>query len=152
MNPKYLSFNSLADSQIQDQNLRGQIIAAAIGLALATVSPLPSSEVDSPASHFNLQVMMQASQVVSQFNENLVFDPKLALEYGREFWLVRYTALYPNSRPIYATEGNFFEVAFGASAHIAPDRCKFLCEQKIAVLTLTSAAINIIRDYQENVA
>jgi len=61
------------------------------------------------------------------------------------FWLVRYTAAYPMSRPMYSANFDFFDTVFGVSALITPEFHAFLDgTAKPAILALAPVAMNLI--------
>lgn len=145
MKPIYISFQNQVESTISDPTVRGKAIAIAVGLAISGSLVLPSSEVENPTGYFNLQNTAAVNRIVSQFNENVVFDARSAVDHARRFWLLRYTAAYQIQSLIFSTEYNFFDTLFGVGNHIDPQLYAFVNQHKVALLVLRSSVDNIIK-------
>ena len=143
MNAIYIDFNTRADVLIKDNMARSKIIATAIALALSNLAAIPTSQVDSPAGHFLLQVSPQVRQIASAFGENMVIDARAVVEQTRQFWMLRYTAAHPISRPMYSLEYGFFDCVSGVGTHISPELHSFVNQFKIEILFLSTAAAEI---------
>lgn len=144
MNPMYNSFKKDADRQVIDPSNRGKIIAAALAKALADLQHLPSSQVESPSNYFNTQVLPGIRVIISHWNENMVFDARSCVDHVRVFWMMRYTAAHPITRPIYSLERSFFECIFGVNTFVAPDTAVFLEANKQSILYLATCAAIIV--------
>jgi len=144
MKPVYTDFVMQADVQALDASKRACIIAAAIAVAVANTLPLPTGEVDNPASQYALVEQANAARLVAEFNENLVFDMPYAIPLVRSLWLVRYTAAHPAKKPMFHGECGFFDSLLGVSHHVDSETCTFLNENKAQILVLASAASDIL--------
>ena len=145
MNPKFTEFNNLSNVVIADANMRVAILVSALALAISNTSHLPTSLVDNPTAYFNMQIMPTVCSVVSEWNEEIILDTKMCIEQARMFWLVRYTAAYPMSRPMYSANFDFFDTITGVAALIPPELQSFLDgSAKSAILTLTRSAADLI--------
>jgi hypothetical protein len=113
MTPHINEFNKLANAVITDATQRSRIIAAAVATAVAGQASLPTAPVDTPAIYFAGTVMQAAAKAVSSVNEKIIFDCKLAVEWARVLWLVRYGAAHPVAKPIFGTSHSFFESTMG---------------------------------------
>lgn len=154
MKTKFLAFNKNADSLIKDMTQRGKIIAASVALGMSNAAAMPTSPVTNPSSFFTLQVLPTMRNMVSDWNENLVFDARLCLEYIRSFWMIRYVSAHPSVRPVYAIDCSFFETLTGASTYVSPDNWKFLEENKAAILMLSmnvGAEVNVFAKSEDSV-
>jgi hypothetical protein len=145
MNPKFTEFNNLSNVVIADANMRVAILVSALALAISNTSHLPTSLVDNPTAYFNMQIMPTVSAVVSEWNEEIILDTKMCIEQARMFWLVRYTAAYPMSRPMYSANFDFFDTITGVSLFVPTELFAFLDSAcKPAILTLATAATELI--------
>lgn len=145
MKQEFIPFNQSADLNVTDTTQRGKIIALAVAHALANLAALPSSAVESPASHFNLQVAPEARSMISLWNENAVFDAKACLEYMRSFWMLRYAAVHPITRPLYSAENcSFFEATMGVGMYVPTELQPYLNQYKNQILFLSTSAAEVI--------
>lgn len=140
MKPEFLAFNTVCDNAIIDKMQCSRIIALGVAVALANSAPVPTSQVENPASHYVSNVLASVRTQLSCINENVVFDCKAALEQVRSLWLLRYTAAHPTSRPIYSTSGSFFENLIGVGSFVAPELVEFANTHKQSVLLVAMAA------------
>lgn len=150
MKPVYTDFVMQADVQILDATKRACIIAAAVAVAVANTLPLPTGEVDNPASQYALVEQANAARLVAEFNENLVFDMPYAIPLVRSLWLVRYTAAHPAKKPMFHGECGFFDSLLGVANHVDSETCTFLNEHKAQILVLAAAAADVIVAMQAN--
>jgi hypothetical protein len=148
MNPMFNSFKKNADVMITDQTQRSKIISAALAKAVSDLQTLPTSQVESPSSYFNLQILPNIRTIISVWNENMVFDPRACVDHVRAFWLLRYTAVHPVSSPIYSLDRSFFECVFGVNTFVASDTNEFFNTHKQAILFLSICAAEIINKQQ----
>lgn len=144
MKLKYVPFSQKADLVVVNSAVRSTITAAALAFALANSTHIPTTEVEDPYSHFNLQLLPGITPIISDWNESMIFDVHECVELIRSLWLVRYTAAYPTSRPIYSFNLGFFETMFGVSTYVSPETKSFLDANKEAVLSLAICASEII--------
>lgn len=140
MKPYFNTFNAAADVAIRDKMQRTRIIALAVALALSNEATIPSSQVDSAASHFITVIRPATDVALSAFNENVIFDCKAACDHFRSFWLLRYTAAHPTSRSLFSLADSFFESIFGVGSFMAPETVAFLNAHKSEVLMVAMAA------------
>ena len=120
MNIKYLQFQKEADLRIIESNDKAKVITAAIALAISNTLSLPTSELEDPTHHFNLQVQGAVKPIVSTWNENVVMDAKECVEMVRAFWTIRYYAAHPSSRPIFSDNVSFWDSLFSVKTFISP--------------------------------
>jgi hypothetical protein len=149
MKAQYLQFNADVDRMVKDATVRARVVSAALAKAMSDLAQLPSAAVDNPANFFNMNVQAQMRNELSQWNENLVFDVRQCMDYIRMFWMLRYSAAHPASRPVYSLDCGFFDCAFGVPTFVSDDACKFLNENKQAVLFLATSAAIIVHEQRE---
>ena len=150
MNSKFLQFNERANLMITDAALHAAVVTSALALAISSTSHLPTTEVDNPTAYFNLQLTPGINVIVSEWCENMVIDPRAAVEQTRVFYLIRYTSAYPCSRVLYSANGDFFDTITGVNAFVPPELHAFLdgpC--KMAILLLAIDATNLILNTKE---
>jgi hypothetical protein len=148
MNQNFLNYNAVLERITLNPVDRSKIVATALGLAVSALSTLPVTEVDSPAGHFTLQVLPEINNIVSEFNENTVIDCKLVVESARAFWMMRYTAAHPVSRPVYSINCTFFESLGGVGLYFSPEQValyNLYKEQILTLATVMSETINLVR-------
>ena len=145
MNPKFNEFNNLSNLVITDASQRVVITVAAVAMAIAMKAHLPTSLVDNPTAYFNMQIMPSVNSIVSEWNEEMILDTNVCVEQAKMFWLVRYTAAYPMSRPMYSANYDFFDTIFGINRFVTPNLHSFLDgAAKSAILSLAGAAAELI--------
>jgi hypothetical protein len=144
MEPRYIEFSSAADRLIPNGVNRSKIIGLAVAQAVANSLSLPTSQADSASAYYNTHVAPSVRQLVGRFNENLVFDAKVAMDNVQMFWMIRYTAAHPISRPIYSVDCCFFESIVGVNLFVPPDVREFADLNKQSILMLSSIASEII--------
>lgn len=133
------------------QNLRGsiqdrhRIAAIAIGYACACNSPLPSSEVASAEEHYRMSVEQFSKRVISTMNEVSVLDTALALDFARNFWLMRYEAVHKCPR-MDMIPGDFFSSVFGVAKFFSPETVTFCNAQSTNIATVYTHICNVIAD------
>lgn len=149
MNPMFNNFSKVADSVVTDSTKRSRIIAVAIAVAISNLAVLPTSQVSAPSNHFNMQVLPCVNALVSQFNENLIFDCKAVVEHVRSFWMLRYTATHPSSRPIYSLNMTFFEAMQGVGTFVSPELYQFTSEFRDQILYLSTVAAEIVYSMEQ---
>jgi len=146
MNSKYLGFNNAVNQLTTDSIQRSKIVAVAVAYAVATMAALPSSPVDSASNQFSMSVLPEARNIISDFNENMVFDCRESVDAVRSFWLMRYTAAHPLSTPLFSVERSFFENIIGVETFVSPDFYEFVNKYKTEILRLYIVAAGIIAD------
>ena len=137
-------FERSIETYVPDSSLRSRIVAAAIARAAVDLANVPSSALESPSNHFNMQELPGIRDVVAQFNESIVFDCKLALEFAHSFWMIRYSAAYPGAKPCYAPSANFFDAVSSVGTYIAADHLTFLNDNSGPILSLACSAMVLI--------
>lgn len=149
MKTTFQPFNKSANTMILATAQRGNIIAAALALAMANMMELPSSPVDSGASHFNLQVLPRLRIIVSDWHESFVFPARDCIDEARALWLLRYNAAFPSNKLRYSVHDDFFSTFFGVNNVVASDTVKFFNQYKQEIIFLAEVAGNIINDQIE---
>jgi len=149
MQTKFISFHDQANRLITDVLARSNILAAAIGRAVANVQPLPSSPVESASGYFNTHALPQLRTIVSEWNENMTVNTAICTEYARIFWLLRYNAAHPNSRPLYDSPYDFFCTTMGVKSYVSDEQYAFLNTHKETILALSSSVSRMLCAEQE---
>ena len=145
MNFQYIDYNRIADTEIIDQTKRSDVLSLALALAISNTLHIPTTAVEGPESYFNLQIIPLITKTISEFGQNMILDQKQCLEHTRMFWLLRYTAAYPNSQLMYSPAHDFFDTIFGVSLFVAPETHALLDgPNKNAILGLARFATNMI--------
>lgn len=137
MKMQHLNIIAQAEQQVQDSVLRSKVIAAALATAIARTMSLPSAEVEHAGTYFSEQVMPMAMRTISEFNESMVFDARLAFDYTRQLWKLRYASAYNVVPAPPAGNGDFINSFTGANVCIAPNFRCFLEENALTVASLS---------------
>lgn len=149
MNLKYQELCSALPQLPVGGAQRGQVMAAAIGLALATRLPIPSAPVADLETHWNFQLAQLANDPLSDLNECVVFDTTAAITYVRTFWQLRYAAAHPSSQLAFAAQSpyGFFDTLAGVSLYVAPEAHCFVNENRAAIFQLAVTAMRLINEH-----
>ena len=100
--------------------------------------------VENPASHFTTAVLPGLQNTLSCLNEELVFDCKAAIDHVRNFWLVRYSAAHPITRPVFTIWSTFFESVLGVGAFVSQETMEYCNEHKQELFSVTSAMNDLL--------
>lgn len=73
---------------------RSTLIAMAIARAIAMRLPLPSSPVSGLPMYFATTFDIQVSELISEYNEHLIIDVRLARDLVYKFYKLRYDIVY----------------------------------------------------------
>jgi cbb3-type cytochrome oxidase subunit 1 len=146
MDIKFLEFSRYADKFITDPSVRGKIIGAAVGIAIANKLALPSLQLEvEPSNYFNTQVALGASDLIARFNEEVVFDTRYCREAMRAFWLLRYSAAYPGAQFYVEAKLGFVDSIVGATLYLAPEMHEFCNAHKDEIINLVREGMEIIK-------
>lgn len=144
MKTSFLGLQRTADTVIKSPLDRSRIVAAAVAVAVAAQVGLPSSPVEDASLYYTQQALARLEATLGEFNENLVFDLSLALQYARQFWMTRYRAAHPEASSFVMSSCGFFETLSGVPLHVSPQDVQFLNANKDAVLQLAAAAAGVL--------
>lgn len=150
MKLSYIEFNKQVDCIVTNAPDRSRIVTAAIALAAALAASLPSSEVSDPVNHFQMNIQLGVRQKIYAANEGAVFDAKGAEELARQFWLVRYQALFPKDLNFLYSQYGFFDTVMGVSSYVSPEQVEFLHQYKREIFSLVPQARVLICEEQGN--
>jgi hypothetical protein len=76
----YFDLQSFLKEKIQDVDMLKKATSIALGVSIARMLPMPSTEVEFPESHYLTNVKMTANQYCCDFNEAIVVDVELVAE------------------------------------------------------------------------
>lgn len=145
MDIKFLGFSRYADQYIKDPSVRGKIIGAAVGIAIANKLNLPSLALEvEPSNYFLTQVALGANHYIADFNEQVVFDTRYCRDAMRAFWLLRYSAAYPGLQYNVEASMGFVDSWAGATLWLADDMHCFVNEHKNEIFNLIREAMTVI--------
>lgn len=145
MKPQYIEFLNQANRVVADPLIRSQVIAAAVAVALARSTNLPSSEVENAEGYFTGQLLPVIQRQISAFNEEVVFDTTACLSQTRQLWHLRYGSAFgvAGMLPPECTAG-FFDSFTGVDRFIDDKFKVFACENGAAIASLSSFALGVI--------
>lgn len=149
MNTTYLAFGQRADTLIANPLDKQRVLAHAFGLAAAHTLDVPSSPVVNPESHFTVNLAAQAQRDLSCLGEQVIFDCRLACEFARAVWMLRYTNVHPPRMSTLPRQYGFFDTIQGVGFFIAEDTHKFVNEHKDAILALAGDAADCLNQSRE---
>lgn len=145
MDTRYIPFTQAIDSIVKSAPDRSKIIAHALALALSRRLPLPSSENMDIDSYYTLQLLGTVRDTLSGFNEEVIFDLRCALELTRQFWMMRYSNVYPDMTWMDMQRG-FFDIVTGATKFFSMDTTAFVNQYKLEVLELSTRATALMNE------
>jgi hypothetical protein len=140
MNAIYAPFVEAANAAQVDHLNKSKAVAAAVAMAVASMQPLPSSEVSEPSGYYNQTHAISARQLVGELNEEFIFDVTYAIALARAFWISRYTACYSGLRVIFP-QSDFFNTFFGVNANFSPEQVEQLNGSAQAVFSIHNGVV-----------
>ena len=150
MKAQYLPLLEAADKSITDVNARARVLAVAIASAVSLTALLPSTAVESPSSFYITSVAERTRSMLSEFNENMVFDLQYALEAAQVLWMVRYGAAHPRPVALVDCACSLFEIQSGAAHYVSPELRAFTEAHKQTITRLIPFVWAIIDSVQQN--
>ena len=149
MNLKYTELMRTLNALPVDITARSKVMAAGVALAVASTLPLPSSAVISPDEFFNLQVSGLVNAPLSDINENCILDMKQAVEFTRQFWMLRYAMVFPGSQYTFAENSpyGFFDTILGVNLYVGPAGHEFMNLNKDAIYKVTRTTLQLMKEY-----
>lgn len=148
MKQYYSDFVNQALSQVTDPLHRGRVVAAAVATAVAMSQPLPSSYTGAAGEYFINNVMPAAMRILSDFNENLVFDTHAALQYTRHLWQVRYWSAFQQFQSITLVGDDFFNTFTGVSVVIPKNMHELFDSNAKVIVSLSQFAADAISQHE----
>ena len=148
MNIAYHKVNEVASQLPTGPKERTKVIAAGVGLALAATLPLPTTEVVDVEGYYGLQVGLLANAPLSDIGEAVAMDMPAALEFTRQFWMLRYAAAFPGSQLTFATKSpyGFFDTLAGVALYVGSNCHEFVNANKEAIFTVSFVTLQILRE------
>lgn len=104
---EYLELQSFLREKIKTSEDYKKATSIAVGVSVSKLLPLPTATMEDIALHFDTVVRYLANELIIEFNENIIIDIDLALETARSFWLIRYSAAYPDAGMHSIPMGNY---------------------------------------------
>jgi hypothetical protein len=149
MKAEFVPFLSATNTQIRELEVRSRIIATAVALAVSRVVSLPSAAVEAPGTHYNFTVLSEVQRYIGEFNEEVVFDVRLALAAAREFWMLRYQAAHVETFAMIVPAAGFYDNLIGVPTYVDKDSCCFNNQHLVAIFALAGQALALIRQMQQ---
>lgn len=143
-----VALNSVMDKLSIDAVKRPEILANAVGLAAAIKVSLPSAPVESPGIYYINTNLIQVRDLISDVNESIVFDIKLAEETSRAIWMARYNACHIPTIIPNGTVYDFFCTIFGMGKHIAEADYVYLTANKEAIISIANLILAMQKEEQ----
>jgi hypothetical protein len=148
-----IQFSTL-DAFIRSKLERAQdyekVMGLCLGIAVARITAIPSSEVENIEQHWQQQVCYEAKKVICFFNEQLVVNVDAVMDTARQFYLARYSAAHP---PVQITPyfrdgevGTFMEGYLGVSQHICADARSWLNKYPQAYTTICNRMVILLQE------
>jgi len=148
MKVSFLSFVQTVNNLQGMDSDRGCVIAAGVALAVARALSLPTACTDTPGQYYTFNNLQIAKEFIGEFNEQVVFDTKEALEEVREFWMLRYTAAHPASLPVYDLAIGFYDNLLGVPKFVDKESRAFNNKYKAQIFAVQVAASRVIKQLQ----
>jgi hypothetical protein len=140
INTAYIDLNNFFGERILDVVNRKKATSMAVGVAVAMLLPLPTAEVEDSVYQYNSFNVHLAVSYISEFNENIVIDIDLARDTARSFWLMRYSAVYPNLDVPFTPKGacTFSEKLFSTPLFVSPVVLEYLNKNSEVMVVLVN--------------
>ena len=133
---RFSVFNTAVQRCEIDHVSRNRVVACAIGTAIARRLALPSSEVDTISGHFRLQHSETVRAIVSSANEEVIMQPKSAVEFSELMYRFRYNTAFPLRVFSQQLPYDFFCSVAGVDQFVSPEEFQFLNENRASILGL----------------
>jgi hypothetical protein len=146
MNVRFLDFVRACAEFEAAPGDRSCVIAAGVALAIARHLPLPSAPVDAPSNFYNFTNLQAAKDLVAQFNEQIVFNVKEALEETRNNWMLRYNAAHPPRFPVINPEIGYYDNLLGVAKYVDKETHCFNNQYKLPIFLLAQIATQVINE------
>lgn len=148
MNLKFHLLNSMNTLLPAEPEARANVLAYGIGLALASLMPIPSAPQEDRDTYFNLQVRPLINAPLSEINECVVVKTREVIEYAKVFWSLRYLAVHYGPQLAYAEESpyGFFDTLLGANLYVSPAMHECVNAHKDAVWKVYRATLSGLKD------
>ncbi len=143
MNQNYIPYIETVQALSQPMAVRTRVVAAAIAYAAGCHMALPSAPAASAADYYTQNVERNVKVIISRFNEQMLLDCPLAIDYARKFWLYRYEAVHQCPR-MNQVPGDFFYSVFGVAEHFSAADVAFLNENAADIHRVYTAVCRLL--------
>lgn len=139
MTPDYQCVKHIIDKHLPDVTTRSNVLAAAVGFALARCAALPSSAVEDANNYFNITVSPVVRDRVGAVNEQLIIPVNDTLQWARAFWQIRYaTAHQPRNWVPVVGSVNFFDSFTQADTFLSLEQVALLNGKRDAIFEIAN--------------
>jgi hypothetical protein len=145
MNTLFIPFTQAAATVIKAPNDRSKIIAVAVAYAISRCLPMPTTEHGDPTTYFTSNLLQSTRDTVSLFNEEILFDTRIACDMARSFWMMRHAAAFPDQTPMYNTTYGFFDSVVSVANFFSPEMHCFANQYKEEIFALANVAWSLIK-------
>ena len=148
MNLAYQKVNEVALALPTGPKERTKVIAAGVGLAVAATLPLPTTEVHDVEGYYNMQVSVLINAPLSDIGEAVSMDMPAALEFTRQFWMLRYASAFPGPQLTFAVQSpyGFFDTLAGVALNVGSNCHEFCNAQKEGIFAVAFTTLKILRE------
>jgi hypothetical protein len=148
LNTKAIAIQNTLANQVQEVNLRKELLSFALGVCVARATPLPSSPVDDLNTNYNSFTLSSIKERVFAFNEQIIVDTDSSIITAKEYWTIRYNSAYPKlDIPLMLSIGyDFYSVLVGVNTSVSEDTYKLVNENKMLVLDLINQINSMFND------
>lgn len=142
MTPDYLCVKHIIDKHLPDVTTRSNVLAAAVGFALARCAPLPSSPVEDASNYFNITVSPVVRDRVGAVNEQLIIPVNDTLQWARALWQVRYASAHPARNWVPSLDACTFFESFGqADTFLSPQQRELLNGKREVIFLIANELV-----------
>lgn len=145
MDPKLLNYLKLSSNINEPYVVRKKIVSLAVGYAIACHIPMPTTKVVNHCDFFDLNKEMYVRTWAGTFNEATPLDISEVVENARNFWVMRYNAVY-NCPSLDIVEGDFFQSLFGAPNHFNEETVTLLNKHNLKIAPIYRAACLVLSE------
>jgi len=144
---EYLDLQSFLREKIKTTEDYKKATSIAVGVAVSKTLPLPNASMGEIVNHFDTVGRYLAKELIVEFNENIIVDIDLALETARSFWLIRYSAAYPDASMPVIPMGcySFLEKLFNVCLFGNPETFKYVNQYSELMTVLVNRMMFVIK-------
>ena len=145
MNYNFTSFSSEVSRLVSDPQDIRKVTTAVCAQYVAEQLPMPPGAVESVENFYTMNVQGRVMELLNPLNEQLTIDAKLALEYIRTYWMIRYTVMNPGhpSRRRLAPDHGFFDNMIGVGIYANEDHICFVNQYRKEIFALLALLYDI---------
>lgn len=132
----------------------------AIGFAMAIQNYLPLPSLQGQGGlYFTEHYSGLVTDVLSEINEHTPFEWRIAADYAKRLWLVKYNMLFTKDyilpshfvKELACSGSSFFDIVFGVTNQFSIEETKYLNENTISIYRGLAGISEYLKDYFDEI-